>query len=241
MKLLVNIKKLLVTFILLSNIATPTIAKDSFVGVGDNTRVVFDLSEKRISIPVYNQTDSYYLFHAQIIDHETGDYSRDFITNPEVVQLSPNRSKYVEIIRLADFKGLKTEKLFHLRGTFIPTASTKSEKSEFGMDVGYEIEMKLFVRPKALWVESDAIRTLLNKVKFKKSRDGLDVVNESPYYITFDKISINDRLIKIPDDVRMIEPFGKKVLKVNEVAVKTITWTLINDGGFPTEPKITEM
>lgn len=215
-------------------------AAQGSIGVGDNTRIIFDLSEKRISLPVYNNSDNGYLFHAQIIDVDSGKYSRDFIPNPELVQLLPNKSRRIELVRLVEFKGLDTEKLYIFKGLFMP-AKDVERADGFSMSLIYDVEMKLFVRPKELYSQNGAMSTILEKIKFRSIDDSISIENNSKYYVTFNSISINGKVIDIPEDIRMIAPNGAGFLKVKPNEGDKISWSLINDSGFPTEQQITEI
>ena len=225
------------TSILLLMLAMNVKAEES-LGMLNSTRLIFNGENQKVSMPVYNNTKAHYLFHAQILDAKTGRYSDDFITSPEIVQLGPGQTKDIQVIRLKNHMPTDRETLYYISGHFLPSSKDfKQNNSESSLDFSYEAQMKMFYRPVGIKASFDAIDDSYKKIIFSKSNDKLFIKNESPYYFTFHSLSLDDVEIEIPDQVRMVEPFGKGKIDLPNKATSEITWTLINDGGFWTKPE----
>lgn len=208
---------------------------ESSVSMGHSTRVIMHSDKKRVSFPVNNNLSYPVLFHALVLDDEKSGYSPYFITSPEVTELKPNQTKMVQMVRLGGDFPMDRETLFYLQGHFLPSdVSTSSKK--VGVNLSYALQMKLFFRPAKLKAEFDAIDEHMDEIDFKVVAGKLIAKNNSPYYLTINTLKTDKELINVQPARSMIKPFGTQEFDIHQHDPKTISWTLLNDGGFATEP-----
>lgn len=205
------------------------------VSVGIGTRLIFHSDEKRISFPVNNNLNKPAYFHARVLEKNKNKLSPFFIVSPELVEIKPGTSKSPQIIRLGGNFAEDRETLFYLQGHFLPK-SERSGENDAGLNISYSIQMKLFFRPEKLKASYDAIDDNADKLDFMKRNGKLVVTNKSPYFFTINTLRSESFNIDVPAEQSMIDPFGEIELDLPNQNIKSITWTLLNDGGFSTKP-----
>ena len=210
------------------------LAGESF-HIGHSTRLVIHSDDKRVSFPVKNGTTKPLVFHGQVLDQSKKKFSPYFVVTPEIKHINQGEEQWIQIVNLGAELPKDRETLFYLQGHFIPSVRPV-EKITAGLNFSYEIHMKLFYRPKDLKAEEDAIDEHANKLNFFVEDGRLIAKNESPYYMTINTLSSEEKSIDVPDNNCVIEPFGKLYFDLNNFKPNTITWTLVNDGGYSTEP-----
>lgn len=208
---------------------------ESSVSMGHSTRVIMNSDQKRISFPVNNSLSYPVLFHALVLNDEKSAYSPYFITSPEVTELKPNETKMVQMVRLGGDFSTDRETLFYLQGHFLPSADSTSDKKS-GVNLSYALQMKLFFRPEKLKPEFDAVDEHMDEIDFEVTDGKLIAKNNSPYYLTINALKTDKELVNVKPNQSMIEPFGTQEFDIHHRDPKSISWTLLNDGGFATEP-----
>ena len=205
------------------------------ISFGISTRMIFHSDEKRISIPAKNSSKKPLVFHGQVLDASRTKFSPDFIMGPEIIHLGIGEEKRVQIIKINGHFPEDRESLYYLKGHFLP-AEVFEGRDAVRMNISYSIVMKLFHRPVSLKAKFDAIDENADKLDFKVVNSTLEVTNKSPYFVTINTLKSNLGTIHVPDGKSMIDPFGKQIFEISKNKLETITWTLLNDGGFATEP-----
>ena len=214
-------------------------ANDQF-HIGYSTRVIVHSDEKKVSFPVKNGSKQKMVFHAQVLKKNKFEFSNDFIVSPELTRFEPGEEKWLQIINLGQKVPVDRESLFYLKGHFLP-ASTINSDDKASVNFSYAIQMKLFYRPAKFRAEIDAIDDNLDKLKFKLEDGYLVANNESPFFMTFNRLISDGEEINIPSESVTIEPFGIVKIGIANKNIKNITWTLINDGGYSTKPITTKL
>ncbi|CAG9435396.1 molecular chaperone [Providencia alcalifaciens] len=220
----------------LSLVMTSVVASDGGITLGNSTRIIFNGDEKRVSFPASNDTEQDYVFHGQVLTKQLDQFSRSFIVSPEVVHLKAGESKQIQIVLLGGDMPQDRESLFYLQGHFLPS-DMNSADSTVGMRMSYVLQMKLFYRPEKLKASFDAVDKVADQLSFEFKNKILTVTNRSPYYLTLNSLFCKDIFIPTPDDKSMLEPFSNVSFAVELDEVPSLTWTLLNDGGFTTEPQ----
>lgn len=206
----------------------------SGVTLGNGTRVIIHSDEKRISFLVRNDMDFPMYFHGQVLNKEKTTFSPFFIVSPEVFEIKNGSVDFPQLIKLTNKLPEDRESLFYLRGHFLPAVNEKMVGKN-AINVSYVMQMKLFHRPASLRASFDAIDEVADQLDFKLNGMSLLVKNKSPYYITFNYLHSEGYELQLPSDP-MIEPFGQIEISLPKPNIPSVTWTLINDGGFSTQP-----
>lgn len=206
------------------------------VSLGTSTRIIIHSDDKRISFPAENNTDQALVFHGQVLTEDKTSFSQEFIVAPEVVHLQPGEKKFIQIVQLNNREQADRESLFYLRGHFLPATGDAESSSGVGISMSYILTMKMFYRPTKLKDDFDAIDEVTHQLDFKKIGNTLKVINKSGYFLTLNSIWSEKGDIPIPNDVSMITPFGQIEIELKDPNISSISWTLLNDGGFATKP-----
>ena len=219
----------------MSVMSAPYASKGS-VSLGISTRLVFHSDEKRVSFPALNDTDKPLLFHGQVLTRDKLRFSPNFIVTPEVVHLQPGERKLAQVVQLNSQLPEDRESLFYLRGHFIPAAAESESGAGIGLSTSYVLTMKMFYRPARLKDDYDAIDDVTHELDFKLNEKTLKVINKSAYFLTLNSLRSEKAEIPVPNEVSMIDPFGHVEIPLADPDIRSITWTLLNDGGFATKP-----
>lgn len=227
-------KILAIAFFVISSIYSINVAisKESYK-IGYSTRVIVHSDEKRVSFPVKNLSSKPVLFHGQVLDKDKNNFSQYFILTPEVTHLNADEEKWLQIINIGKNFPEDRESLLFLKGHFVPSSEKETTSA---IKFSYAITMKLFYRPKHLRAEIDAIDDNVKKLNFHLVANDLVIKNESPFFMTINTLSLDGKEVHLSGSSSMIEPFGTQKLEIQDKKPKTVTWTLVNDGGYSTVP-----
>ena len=208
--------------------------KEHGISMGASTRVIFHSDEKRISFPISNRNANKLIFHGLVLEKDKSKYSHDFIVSPEVSQLDSYSDKMIQVVRIAGNYPDDRESLLYLQGHFLPASRNEKDQSS-ELTLSYVMLMKMFFRPKKLRASFDAIDDVADQLDFKVFGNELRVFNRSPYYMTLNFIRSDKEIIQIPDSNSMIAPYDSIILNIKHQNVNSISWSLINDGGYATK------
>ena len=175
------------------------------------------------------------VFHGQVLTKELDSYSPHFIVSPEIVHLQPGESKFAQIIQLDGQFPEDRESLLYLQGHFLPASTSSGSSNSVSINTSYVIQMKMFYRPAKLRASFDAVDDVANQLEFKIEGNTMFVFNKSPYFLTINTLVTNKGEVPSLDEVSMIEPFGQINLQLKDPKISSVTWTLINDGGYSTK------
>ncbi|HDH9217590.1 TPA: molecular chaperone [Escherichia coli] len=222
------------------------------------TRVIFHESdEKGVSLQVNNKTDNAYLLQSVIhsVDPNTGlvmeaeSLSEDstlsdkkpFMVTPPLFRFEP-KSEIKLLIRRVPSVLLddKKESVFYISLKAIPIIH--SEMNQNNMSISTVINLKLFYRPNALekWFIEEVPDS--EKLTFSIKQGAVEIINPTPYWITFDHLTIEGLNIDKESLRRMLPPLGT-VRYVSPALSKnkseySIEWSLLDELGGST--KITQ-
>lgn len=206
------------------------------ISFGNSTRVIFNADEKKVSFPITNETDRPFIFQSLVLNEDLESFCSNFIITPEFMHVNPGDHKMAQIIRLGGNYPDDRESLLYLQGHFIPSEDVGNKREASMINFGYAIQIKMFFRPTKLKSGFDAIDDVADELDFSVHDNKLIVKNLSAYYITINTIHVGNKKITIPDEKSMIKPFGQSDYSLPEKFDRTVTWTLINDGGYATKP-----
>ncbi|WP_375540724.1 fimbria/pilus periplasmic chaperone [Serratia silvae] len=200
----------------------------------DRTRVIFDGSQKSVSLSVSNQNKQLpYLAQGWIEDEQGNKIQTPLTVLPPVQRIEPGKPSQVKIQALPAAKLLKQDRetvyYFNLRE--IPPKSTKANT----LQIALQTRIKLFYRPVGIAIDTNAAPPQ-EQMTLSKQGDKYLVNNPTPYYVTIvDASSKKDGAGVKGFEPLMVPPKGSLPLTVSAASVGgSPVLTYINDyGGRP--------
>ncbi|WP_272691083.1 fimbria/pilus periplasmic chaperone [Providencia sp. PROV116] len=201
----------------------------------DRTRVIFDGSQKSISLNISNNNKQLpYLAQGWIENAEGQKVQSPLVVLPPVQRLEPGKSSQVKIEALPTVSTLPQdrESLFYFNLREIPPKSDKPNT----LQIALQTRVKLFYRPEAIIPEKNGVRWQ-DKLTLEKQGDQFIVKNPTPYYVTIINATANAKSSDGKEFMPvMVSPYGQDTLgvSVNKLGSSPVL-TYINDfGGRPT-------
>ncbi|MBJ2078380.1 fimbria/pilus periplasmic chaperone [Serratia ureilytica] len=200
----------------------------------DRTRVIFDGSQKSVSLNVSNQNKQLpYLAQGWIEDEQGNKIQSPLTVLPPVQRIEPGKPSQVKVQALPAAKALPQDRetvyYFNLRE--IPPKSSKPNT----LQIALQTRIKLFYRPAAIAIEKNTAPPQ-EKLTLTRQGDKYVVNNPTPYYVTI----VDAGSKKGTNGVKGFEPFmippkGNTPLTVSAASVGgSPVLTYVNDyGGRP--------
>lgn len=197
------------------------------------TRVVYDGSREESTLTVQNQDKSPWVIQAWVDGNGPTGTEKEvskppFAITPALSRLTANGLSIIHISRTGGALPENKESVYWLNIKSIPEYVQSKENR---LTIAVDQRIKLIFRPKGI-----SSPTVLDyrKVTFKKDGKKLNVMNPTPYWLTFYSLDIGGSNIKTENV--MIPPTGKATYALPENrSAKNINWQLINDYGGHTE------
>lgn len=209
-----------------------TLASSSIFAAGmglGQTRIVFEQKNNKASIDIVNTDDRSYLVQSYI----RGKQENPFEVIPPLARVEKNSRFIIKIIAKANSLPNDRETIFYFYSKSIPASSKKSGEATTTLDadmvVALENRIKLFYRPDNLPTD---VKSSRESLKFKATSQGIQAINNSPYYVTMDILIANGKAIKMNVDKEetMIPPFSAKDY-ITSTGKGDVIWYAINDYG----------
>ncbi|RKS85119.1 P pilus assembly chaperone PapD [Orbus hercynius] len=200
----------------------------------DRTRVVFDGSQKSVSINIANKNKQLpYLAQGWIENSEGKKITSPFVVLPPIQRIEPDKASQVRIEALPEVKNLPQdrESIFYFNLREIPPKSDKPNVLQLAL----QSKIKMFYRPAAI-VEQGNDTIPAQKLVMIKQGDSVMLKNPTPFYITITNgASSKSALNKVNMNAAMIAPFAETKLDIKASALGSKpVLTYINDyGGRP--------
>lgn len=215
------------SLVMLNNLAQAAVSMD-------RTRIIFDGSQKSISLNISNNNNKLpYLAQGWIENVEGKKIQSPLVVLPPVQRLEPGKSSQVKIEALPAISTLPQdrESLFYFNLREIPPKSDKPNT----LQIALQTRVKLFYRPKGIIPEKNGTPAQ-EKLTLEKQGDQYLIKNPTPYYVTIinatskAKSSIGNDFVPV-----MVSPFSEDKLGVSVSQLgNSPVLTYINDyGGRP--------
>jgi P pilus assembly chaperone PapD len=193
------------------------------------TRVIYPINSKQVALPIINHSKKdRYLINAWI-DDATEKKTKDFLITPHIFVAEPDTENTLRIVKVIDNLPQDKESIYWINIKSIPSIDKEILETQNTLQLAILSRIKLFIRPNNLPYNSE---TALEHISFSKTKSGIEVNNQSPYYISFVNINIDAK--KATN--KMAAPMSKTILSEN--TGNNITYQTVNDYGALT-PKIT--
>ncbi len=201
----------------------------------DRTRVIFDGSQKSISLNISNSNKQLpYLAQGWIENTEGQKIQSPLVVLPPVQRLESGQSSQVKIEALPEINTLPQdrESLFYFNLREIPPKSDKPNT----LQIALQTRVKLFYRPKAIIPEKNGT-PWQEKLIMEKQGDQFIIKNPTPYYVTIINATDNPKSTNAKEFTPlMLPPFSQDNLGLKASLLgSSPVLTYINDfGGRPT-------
>lgn len=193
----------------------------------NRTRVVFSGGEKAESLGIRNSSGHVWLVQARVLDAE-GRNDPSMVVTPPLFRLEAQGQNSVRILSTNDGKGLpeNRESLRYIDVSAIPSSEKMSDANS-QLVVGVGMRIKVFWRP-AILPEPD--KKVFSSLEWRHDGDGISGCNGSAYYLSFNRLEINGRLVDLNREPSMVAPAGC-VHYPGGGRNSRIRWSVINDYG----------
>lgn len=216
-----------------------------------NTRVVFSDDQKEKTLRLHNNNSHPVLVQTWVddgIQQQIGNPPKTpFTILPPVFRMETQQGHILRIMYNGQSLPKDRESIYWVNVFEVPPKDADL-KDKNTLQIAFRTRIKLFFRPKNLTVPT--VDELANKIECKMSHHNtltktatLSCKNDSPYYISFSKISLVENKNHIPlslDDIGMLTPFGSSStkIKLNQTNGHHLHSMIINDQGRVEEKTI---
>ncbi|ROR08828.1 fimbria/pilus periplasmic chaperone [Erwinia sp. JUb26] len=221
--------------IIMGLVLAPLTVQSAFAAIAlDRTRVVFDGSQKSISLSVSNENKQLpYLAQGWLEDEKGNKINSPLTVLPPVQRIEPGVQSQVRIQSVGAEKALPQdhESLFYFNLREIPPRSEKPNT----LQIALQTRVKLFYRPAALMTQSNSA-PWQEKITLTRQGDRYVVNNPTPYYVTLIDASSSVKGPSAKDfEAVMIAPKGEAPINITAgILGNSPVLTYINDyGGRP--------
>lgn len=188
-----------------------------------STRVIYPLSAKQHSISITNHSPKDRYLLNSWIDDKQGNKVKEFLVTPPLFVAEAKSENTLRIISL-DLSALPKdrESVFWLNVKSIPSVDRETLNNSNLLQLAVQSKIKFFVRPNKL--DKNSI-TIEKQISFKRTANGIEAINASPYFATITNITIDGKNI----EPTMVAPFSTQ--EITKVTGQKIIYQLINDFG----------
>jgi len=199
------------------------------------TRVIYDASKKETSVSISNPTDAgksgVFLVQSWVELNDSGDRA-PFIVTPPLFRINANQENILRIVRTGGTLPEDRESVFWLNVKAIPAAD---EGSQNVLQIVMKSRLKLFYRPAGLpGLPVEAYKQL----SFSLNNGRLKVLNPTPYYITFYRLTAGGKEIK---EANLVPPKGSVSYPLPQGGDGKVVWRTINDYGGISDPETAQL
>ncbi|WP_380182297.1 molecular chaperone [Kalamiella sp. sgz302252] len=207
------------------------------------TRIIFPGNEKEVTIRTNNKGSKPALVQVWVDD---GDINADlnetdvpFITTPPVFRVEPGKGQSVRLIYNGSELPQDRESIFWFNLLEVPPLY-KDTANVDRLELAFRTRIKIFYRPKTLTSSSAG---QMEKIQWQvlPGNKGVSVINNTPYYLSFDRAALQNGGGSGELDTAMVAPFGSASFLLKKGAMAGVTGAtirLINDYGAAIEKKL---
>ena len=188
------------------------------------TRIIYHADKKETSISVKNpEKTAPFLIQSWVETYPEATADKPpFIITPPLFRLDAGKENIVRIVRTGGSLPEDRESVFWANIKSIP-ASESTDTNRLLISV--KTKIKLFYRPSAL---KENAGSAYKKLAFAVRGDRLVITNPTPYYVSFNSITVGGTPLKAPG---MIAPKSVLELPLMKARGGSVSWTAINDFG----------
>ena len=197
------------------------------------TRIIYPSEQKSISVQLTNVGDSPSLVQSWL---DRGDFrsnpnteSVPFIIAPPITRVEAKAGQTLRVnFTNTESLAKDRESLFYFNLLDIPPKPSDSDlqNNPNYLQLAIRSRLKFFYRPSGLKIApSEAYK----QVKWKIQSNGINIDNQSPYYITYNHFQIGGQTVHPKE---MIPPFSQHLFEAKGIKPgSTVKWSVVNDYG----------
>lgn len=203
-----------------------------------STRVIYDGSKKEATITVINSAaNAPFLAQSWVTEYSQNKAQlakAPFMVTPPLYRQDQGKN-VLRIIRTGGQIPDDRESVFWLNVKAIP-AQSKANQGKNALQFAYVMRIKLFYRPASL---SGNTEKAAEQLTFSRQGNTLVAKNTTPFYVTFNKLSVGGKEIKDASTL-MVPPFGEQRYTVQSgISGNQVSFLALNDfGGLLPERKV---
>lgn len=201
-----------------------------------STRVIFQEKENAATLTVINSAEnSPFLAQSWLTNYKSGQspVKPPFVITPPLYRQDTGKNT-LRIMKVAGDLPKDRETAYWLNVKAVPAQSKDTQDSN-KLLFAYILQVKMFYRPDGI---SGDTQNAYKQLTFAKSGNDLLVSNPTPYYITFNKLSVDGR--DVNDVSMMVPPKGQRNYSLpTGITGSKVEYRTVNDmGGLtPAESK----
>ena len=210
------------------------------------TRVIYPAGEREVTVRLDNRGELPALVQAWVDDGNKDTpvslLKVPFVITPVISRIEAHNGQTLRLSYTGDSALPKDkESVFWLNVLDIPPQVAKQQDAN-SLQMAVRSRIKIFVRPEPL--DADGAAQAINTLRWNPTREGLEAINSSPYYVNIASVVINEDKRKISaTDGATIAPGQTHLFTLNasDGRVSTdakITYTAINDFGGETTQQV---
>lgn len=210
------------------------LSTQSHAGISlSGTRVIYPATSKEASVTVKNQSKDDVMIQSWLESPDDGKGDLPFAITPSLSRLGGDKQQILRIFYAGEGLATDRESVFWLSVQEIPQRS----KGDNSLQIAVRQRIKLFYRPADLPGKPEEAPA---RLKWRWTRDGgkpaLDVVNDTPYFVSLGRARLMVGTNAYPIVTEMIAPKSVKRLPINafngaQPANATVEFSSINDFG----------
>lgn len=193
------------------------------------TRFIYNAKMTTLSVPVSNTTSESWLIDSHIQSAQrwpggvvTPGGQPPFVITPPLFRLAAGQENTLRVTWTGDSLPVDRESLFTLSIAAIPSGKPGVNS----LQMAFRSALKLIYRPSGLAGEP---QQAYRQLRWTLTREGLEVQNPSPYYVTLFLLNTNGKPV---DTAGVVAPFStRKTPWCQQVHTCAVRWQSINDYG----------
>ncbi|PIJ49610.1 pilus assembly protein [Erwinia sp. OLTSP20] len=224
----------------------PSIANMTISG----TRIIFPANENEVDVRTNNKGSQPALVQVWVdedkLNSNLNNIKVPFILTPPIYRVEPGKGQSVRLIYNGMNLPQNRESVFWFNMLEIPPKVTE-HVSQQRLDLAFRTRIKIFYRPSSI---SNSNSSMLKKnlkwqvVNTPKKGTGVKVTNPTPYYFSFDELTVESQGKKTELNVKMVSPFSSAIFypikkTISGEKITGIYYGLINDYGAVINSRLT--
>ncbi|EQB4331763.1 fimbrial biogenesis chaperone [Providencia stuartii] len=210
----------------------------------NGTRVIYNEKSKSKTVQLVNDNKWPALVQVWLDNGDPNELPENiktpFSITPPIFKMSAGAGQNLRLTYLGDFLPKDKESIFYLNVLEIPPENEDTaSQNKNTMQIAIRTRVKLFYRPTDIKMPAQVNEKLSFSIKKTAKGNELLVKNNSPWFITFQDVTLSEGNRKLSLEGNMVAPFsdiylnrGKGVAIPNDfINAKKVSYSVINDYG----------
>lgn len=195
-----------------------------------STRMVLSPTQKAAALKIRNEAGRPWLTQVRVLDKDEKE-SPLFVVLPPLFRLEAKANAQVRVLAVGKPEAYPADRetVWYVHVLTIPASapSDAAAGEKTALRVGFENVIKLFWRPALLKNPGDRD---YRQVVFTRGAEGVKACNKTRYYLSFDRLTFDNKDVDLNREPSMLSPLGCEVFRAEG---RSVTWTMITDYGGP--------